>query len=194
MEGSLRRLAPLLLACAFTLAAQEKALDLDPARTKIDFSVDTTLHRVHGSFRLKRGSIRFDPESGKASGEIVVDVASADTGSGARDRRMHKAVLESDRYPDAVFTPDSISGVLKPEGESEVDVHGMLQIDGGSHEITLHVMASMKAGEITATTRTTIPYQRWGMKNPSTLLLRVAGHVEVEIHLTGRLDVQGASR
>lgn len=187
MEGCLRRLALLAAVFALTAAAQEAALDLDPARTEIHFSVDTTLHRVHGSFQLKRGTIRVDPAAGKASGEIVVDVASGDSGGGARDRRMHKRILESDRYPEAVFTPDSMAGELKPEGESQVDLHGRFQIHGASHEMTLHVVAQRKGDEITATSRVTIPYVKWGMKNPSTLMLRVADHVEIELRLTGRL-------
>lgn len=186
-----RLLTAILLAWAVPLAAQETALDLDPARTHIEFSVDTTLHKIHGSFQMKRGSIRLDPGAGKASGDIVVDVTSGDTGGGARDRRMHKHILESDRYPEAVFTADRLDGSLKADGESQVDLHGRLQIHGESHEITLHTLARMKGDEITATSHLTIPYVRWGMKNPSSLVLRVADHVEIDVRLTALLVLHG---
>jgi len=37
-----------------TARAQESAVDLDPAQTTIEFTLDTTLHAVHGTFKLKR--------------------------------------------------------------------------------------------------------------------------------------------
>ena len=41
-------------------ATHEIALTLDPAQTKLHFSVDSTLHTVHGTFALKSGSLKFD--------------------------------------------------------------------------------------------------------------------------------------
>ena len=63
------------------------------------FTLGDVLHTVRGSFKLKRGSVRFDPDTGQAGGEIVVDVTSGNTNGDARDRRMDKAILESARYP-----------------------------------------------------------------------------------------------
>jgi len=71
----------------------------------------------------------------------VVDVASGVSGNGGRDKRMHKEVLERARYPDAIFTPDRVSGKLAPGGESQLDLHGSFQIHGASHEMTLHFRA-----------------------------------------------------
>jgi hypothetical protein len=42
------------------------------------------------------------------------------------------------------------------------------------------------AGVYTATLRFTVPYQKWGMKNPSVMLLRVADKVEIVVHAVGR--------
>ena len=36
-------------------------------------------------------------------------------------------------------------------------------------------------GKATAKMRFTVPYVRWGMKNPGTLLLRVSDKVEIDI-------------
>ena len=55
-----------LLVCNLPLAAAESTVELDPARTPIRFTVDSVLHTVHGSFKLKRGSVKFDSASGKA--------------------------------------------------------------------------------------------------------------------------------
>ena len=143
---------------------------------------------MRGSFKLKRGSLTLDTGTGKASGEIVVDVASGDSGGGARDKRMHKEVLESTRYPEAVFTPDRVSGELASSGESQLDVHGAFQIHGASHEMTFHFRAEVKAGEVVTSTGFVIPYVQWGMKKPNNFLLKVSDKVDMNIQATGRVQ------
>lgn len=176
----------ILFAWAAPSFAQEAVLDLDPAQTEIRFSLGDFLHSVHGTFKLKEGKIRFDPATGKASGDVIVDVTSGDSGSDARDRRMHKDILQSDRYPEAVFSPDKIDGNLLPQGESQVDIHGMFKIHGAAHEVTLHTLVKTRGDHIVASTHFSMPYVKWGMKNPSTFILRVSDHVELELHLAGR--------
>ena len=160
---------------------------MEPARTQVDFNLGDIFHKVHGSFQLKRGSIRFDPASGKASGEVVVDVASGDSGSAARDRRMHKDILQSEQYPEAVFIPDHVEGRIATSGNSELDVHGRFRIHGSEHELTLHTQVQTKGDEITVASHFTMPYVKWGMKNPSTFILRVSDHVEIDLHSSGKL-------
>jgi polyisoprenoid-binding protein YceI len=184
----MRRLLLFLLAGSVPLCAAETAIELDPARTTIHFTLADVLHTVHGSFRLKRGSLRLDPASGQASGEIVVDVNSGDSGNGSRDQRMHQEILESARYPEAVFTPDRVSGELAPRGETQMDIHGRFQIHGASHDMTLHFRAQVRGGEVAATTGFVIPYVQWGLKNPSNFLLKVSKQVEMNIQTTGRLQ------
>ena len=171
--------------CAAVTAAptlgQEIALDLDPARTIVEFTLADVLHTVHGNFKLKHGAIRFDPATGKISGEVVVDAASGESGSPARDRRMHKNILESERYPEIVFTPDHVEGTVAPVGVSQVQVHGTFRIHGAGHELTLPVQVRIANGQATATTHFTVPYVKWGMKNPSNLFLRVSEKVDIGI-------------
>src|SRR6476646_7260108 len=91
----------LLLFSSLPLTAAENSIELDPARTSIAFTLGDVLHTVHGTFKLKRGAVKFDSATGSASGEIVVDVASGNSGNSGRDKRMHKEILESVRYPEA---------------------------------------------------------------------------------------------
>ena len=183
----MKRCLLLVALCTLPLVAGVSTVELDPARTTIIFTLGDVLHTVHGSFKLKRGSIKFDSSTGQASGEIVVDVASGNSGSGTRDKRMHKEILESARYPEAVFTADRVSGELAPRGTSELDVHGAFQIHGASHEMTLHFRADVNGGEVASSTGFTIPYVQWGMKNPSNFLLRVSDKVEMNIQAVGRM-------
>jgi polyisoprenoid-binding protein YceI len=168
-------------AAAAPAAGQEIVWELDPSATAVQFTLAATLHTVHGSFKLKHGAIQFDPATGKIGGDVVVDATSGNSGNPGRDRRMHQNVLESDRYPEIVFTPDHVEGTVAAQGESEVQVHGIFRIHGAAHEITLPVQVRMAGGHATATTGFTIPYVKWGMKNPSTLFLRVSDKVEITI-------------
>jgi polyisoprenoid-binding protein YceI len=168
----------------------EETVVFDPARSTVEFTLGDVLHTVHGSFKLKSGAVSFDPVVGKASGALIVDATSGDSGSGARDRRMHKNILESGRYPEIVFTPDRIQGKVMLDGASQIQVHGLFRIHGGQHEMTLPFQVQAEAGQVTATTRFPIPYVKWGMKNPSTFLLKVSDTVDIGIRAVGRLSTE----
>jgi polyisoprenoid-binding protein YceI len=171
---------------AAAAALQETALETDPAQTKVEFTLGDVLHTVHGTFRLKRGNIRFDPATGRASGELVVDATSGESGNGTRDSRMHKNILESDRYPEIVFRPDRVEGAVAPQGRSQVRLHGTFSIHGADHEMTMQADVEASQGQYAATVTFVVPYVKWGMKNPSTLFLRVKDEVDVTIHTVAR--------
>ncbi len=175
-------------------AAQDTVLVLDPALTKVGFTLPDVLHTVHGNFALKRGTIRFDTATGKASGELVVDAASGDSGSAARDRRMHQNILESAKYPEIVFRPDRVEGKVQPQGISQVQLHGTVVIHGAAHEIAMPVEVEAHGERYTATAHFTVPYVRWGMKNPSTLILRVSDKVDIDIQTVARMAAATAAR
>jgi polyisoprenoid-binding protein YceI len=168
------------LAVCAAACAQEIVLTPDPAAATVQFKLSATLHTVHGSFKVKRGAVRYDPASGKISGEVVVDAASGSSGDDSRDRRMHKDILESAKYPEIVFTPDRADGVVAPQGVSQIQVHGMFRIHGAAHEITLPVEVRMNNGHASVKTAFNIPYVKWGMRNPSSVFLHVGGEVEIE--------------
>jgi polyisoprenoid-binding protein YceI len=178
----------LLAALAAPSFCGSYTLQLTPENTRIEWTLSDVLHAVHGTFELKRGSISFDPESGKAGGEVVVDTASGESGSGGRDKRMHQNVLESSKYAEAVFTPDRLEGKLALPGTSNLKLHGMFKIHGADHEMTLDVQAKVESERMLADIKFDVPYVDWGMKNPSTLLLRVGKKVQVAIHASAPLE------
>lgn len=179
---------------AVTAAGQNTAFHLDPKQTTVKFTLGDVLHTVRGSFQLKGGALQFDPASGKISGEIVVDAKSGESGSGMRDRKMHKEILESERYPDIAFRPDKIEGAVAPQGKSSVRVHGMFSIHGVDREITVPAEVEISADRWTATVHFTVPYEKWGMKNPSTLFLRVNDSVEIDLVAAGNVAKASAIR
>jgi polyisoprenoid-binding protein YceI len=168
------------LAVCAAARSQEIVLNPDPAAATVQFKLPATLHTVHGSFKLKHGAIRFNPATGKISGDVVVDAASGNSGNDSRDRRMHKEILESAKYPEIVFTPDRVDGTVAPQGASQIQVHGVFRIHGAAHEITIPVQVRMANGQASATTNFAIPYVMWGIKNPSTFFLHVGDKVEIQ--------------
>jgi polyisoprenoid-binding protein YceI len=166
-------------------AAQDVAFQLDPQHTTVNFTLADVLHTVRGTFHLKQGSLRLDPASGKITGDIVVDARSGESGSGMRDRKMHREVLESDRYPEIVFHPDHVDGTVSLQGKSYVRVHGSFGIHGSEHELTAPADLDVSADHWTATIHFAVPYVNWGMKNPSTLFLRVNESVDIDLTASG---------
>jgi polyisoprenoid-binding protein YceI len=175
-------MSAVLLAGGESVPSQPRSFAIDPAQTKVEFTLGSLLHTVHGDFHLKRGTLSFDPQSGKASGEIVVDASSGESGSAARDKRMHAAILEITRYPEITFRPDRVDGRVASEGKSEVQLHGVFAIHGVEHEILLPVTVDAGGGQYNVIGIFEVPYVKWGMKNPSTLMLRVDDKVEITIH------------
>lgn len=173
-----------LLLVAAAAAAQPKALQLDPAQTSVKFTLGDVLHTVHGNFKLKSGSLELDSTTGKLTGEIVVDAKSGESGSGMRDRKMHREVLESETYPEISFRPDRLEGEPSA-GKSSVKVHGMFRIHGVDREITVPAEVEMSADHWSAAVHFSVPYAKWGMKNPSTLFLRVSDSVEIDLATGG---------
>ncbi len=190
-RGARAAVLALLLATGAALparAGQTTVVELDPAQTSIAFLLVGSLHDTHGTFKLKSGAIQFDSATGTASGSIVVDVTTGDTGNSSRDRKMHSDVLESAKFGEAVFTPMQVIGSVAPEGSSQVDVQGVLRIHGADHSVTMTMSVTAGGGKIIAKAQFAIPYAAWGMKNPSTFLLYVAGTVTVEVSAAGRLS------
>lgn len=168
-------------------AAHEFELQLDPARSGAAITLTGNFHSVEGTFVLKHGAIRYDPATGKSSGEIVVDATSGKTGNDGRDNKMHKSVIESVTFPEITFRPDHAEGTFAAAGDCTLQVHGMFSIHGLEHEVTVPVALHIEGNNWTAKTSFEIPYAKWGMKNPSVLLLRVSGVVSVTFQAAGNV-------
>jgi polyisoprenoid-binding protein YceI len=183
--GRLAVLAVFLVGLTLSARGQQTSLAVDPARCKLTFTLDAALHTVHGTFQVKQSSLAFDPASGEVTGQIDVDAKSGQTGNAMRDRKMNNDVLESDRYGEITFRPDRIIGTVAHQGKSSVMLHGVFRVHGVEREITVPTQLEMDGDRWTANARFTVPYAKWGMKNPSTLFLRVSDSVEIELAAAG---------
>jgi polyisoprenoid-binding protein YceI len=170
---------------AAQVTAQELVLTLDPSQTQVHWTVGSTLHTVHGTFALKSGTVHFEPDTGKAGGEIIVLATSGKSGNSSRDQRMHKEILETAKYPEAVFRPEQIDGKVAPSGNSDVQLRGVISLHGSEHEITVPVHAELAGDHWKGTAKFDVPYIQWKIKDPSNWLLKVKPVVNVELEMTG---------
>jgi polyisoprenoid-binding protein YceI len=166
-------------------------LNLDPAQSKLTWTLGSTLHTVHGKFNLKSGVLKFDPVSGRASGEFIAYATSGESGNDGRDKKMHNEILESARFPDIVFRPTRIDGKVSQAGTSDVQLQGKFLLHGSEHEITVPVHAELTANHWKGSAKFSVPYIAWGLKSPNTFLLKADPAVEIELDLSGTL--QGAT-
>ncbi|HKC71697.1 MAG TPA: YceI family protein [Terriglobales bacterium] len=180
-----------LLGMVFLIAhayAQEITFELDPAQSRVQFTLGATFHEVHGTFQLRRGTIHFNAATGEAGGSLIVDASSGNTGNEGRDRRMHRQILEDQKYPEIVFTAQHVSGKLGAQGTSQMELQGLLSLHGEQHPITFTVPVQVNQDQASAEVHFILPYMKWGLKNPSTFVLRVSDKVSVDVRAVGRLS------
>lgn len=158
----------------------------DPNQSRVEFTLADILHTVHGTFHLKSGELRFDPTTGVAGGQLTVDADSGESGSKARDRRMKKEILETQDYPEIIFTARQVKGAIASQGKSQVELDGIMTLHGQSHPMEIAVPMTVNGGIVSADIPFEVPYVKWGLKNPSTLFLRVSERVEINVHVVGR--------
>jgi len=166
----------------------EVILHLDPAQSKLHWTLGSTLHTVHGTFTMKRGEVQFDPASGSASGEIVADATSGASGNQGRDKKMHREILESGHYTEVIFRPARIDGKVSEQGSSHVQVQGTFLLHGSEHEMTVPIDAEFTGDHWKGSAKFGVPYIQWGLKSPNTFLLKADPVVEIELEMSGALQ------
>ncbi len=181
-----RNAALLLLAVTPTLQAQQK-LTLDPTHSEVHFTLSDTLHTVHGAFHIQQGDIAFDPATGKASGSIVVDALSGQSGNSTRDHRMTDDELKASAYKTIIFAPTSFTGTFNSTGDSTLTIQGTISLLGTPHEIEVPMKINVTADQLHATGTFAVPYIQWGLKDPSTFMIHVSKEVQIDLSLTGTL-------
>jgi polyisoprenoid-binding protein YceI len=182
------RLFLAILTVAVPAFSQQVQVKLDTDASKVNFTLGDVFHKVHGTFKLTGGNLWFNSSAGTAGGELVVNAVSGNSGNHSRDSRMDKNVLQTTQYPAVTFTPDRIDGKVNESGDSQFGLHGLFAIHGTTHELTMNVKAHIEGDRLTAAANFDVPYVKWGMKNPSTLMLRVNDTVQVDIEASGQIS------
>jgi polyisoprenoid-binding protein YceI len=133
--------------------------------------------------------VTFNPATGAAEGELIVDLDSGSSGNAARDRNMKKNVLGSQTYPEAIYHPEKVVGTLRSGPAQQITVDGTFTIHGKDHPLRLVVSTEMTAAAtLHLTTHFVVPYVQWGLKDPSTFVLRVEKQVPIDVTADATLE------
>lgn len=176
------------LSFASVLFAQQQTFTVNPSASSVAFALTGTGHEVHGTFHVQSGTIQFDRTAPKMSGTVVVSAASGDSGDKGRDKKMHNDVLDVEHYADVTFAPQSYTGTIAPSGDSSIQVSGVFTLHGTPHDITVPMDVHMEGSNLTAKGKFTIPYVKWGLKDPSVFILKVAKDVQIDLTLAGTVS------
>ena len=181
----------ILLGCSLFPApaalAQHETFQVIPDSSEVKFTLGDVLHTVHGTFHVQRGSIDFDRTTPKMAGSILVAAGSGNSGNESRDRRMSKDILDARQFAEASFAPHSYQGTIATDGDSTIQVAGTFTLHGTPHEMTVPITVDVEGGNWTIQTHFSVPYVKWGLKDPSTFVLRVGKDVQIDLTLVGRL-------
>jgi polyisoprenoid-binding protein YceI len=100
---------------------------------------------------------------------------------------MHQSILESQNFPEITFVPSRVRGMVSASGESKVEIEGTFTIHGASHPLTASAVVTAAGDRLRVKVHFVVPYVQWGMKNPSTLFLRCAESVDIDLEASGHI-------
>jgi polyisoprenoid-binding protein YceI len=180
------------LLCVPIASAQRETFTIVPDQSEVAFNLGDVLHKVRGTFHVSSGDVVFSPNASEISGVIQVAADSGTSGNATRDRRMATDILDAPQFPVASFSPSRMVGSIAPSGDSTVEVSGTFTLHGSAHMLTVPMQLHIDGNRCTAKTHFIVPYVQWGMKDPSTFVLRVAKEVSIDLVLVGQISPDAA--
>ena len=189
----MKRFAPFLvpalpLLLATHALAQQQSFKIDPQSSEVAFTLGDVLHTVHGVFHVQSGAVDFDPAGSKISGSVIVAAGSGDSGNETRDKRMSKDILDVPHFAEISFVPRSYQGSIALSGDSTIQVTGVFNLHGMPHDLTVPAQIHIDGTNCTVQAHFAVPYVKWGLKDPSTFILRVGKEVEIALTLKGQVS------
>lgn len=185
LAGSLVMATSLLV--GLRAPAQQQNFTVDPKASQVAFSLNGNGHRVIGTFQVASGTVEFDRTTRSITGLIVVAAASGSSGDASRDTKMNNQVLDVKRYTEITFLPQRYDGQIAPIGDSSIQVSGTFTLHGTPHDLSVPMQIHIYGAALTASAHFAVPYVRWGLKDPSVFVLKVAKDVVIDLTLTGKL-------
>lgn len=175
-----------------------------PARAEVQSYTITPGKGQEVVFTSKAPMESFDGRTDQASGSIaadvadllagcdvrvVVDLASLKTGIGMRDTHMRERHLETDKYPQAIFTATRVTAAtpaaLAPGATARVTIAGTFALHGVTRDLTLPAdLALAPDGTLTVRAQFPVLLADHRIERPKVLMLKLADEQKVAITLT----------
>ncbi len=165
--------------------AERQSFKVDPDKSDVAMTLGASDHATHGTFHVQTGLIQFDPKTATISGTVVVAAGSGKTGNDSRDKKMTTEVLDAAHFSEVTFAPHTYQGTIAASGDSTIQVTGTFTLHGTPHELTIPMQIHIDGGQCIAKARFIVPYVKWGLKDPSIFILKVAKEVTIDLTLNG---------
>jgi polyisoprenoid-binding protein YceI len=133
------------------------------------------------------GSVTLLPDGtiDSAVSEFVVNLASLQTDSDRRDNFVRRNLLQTDRYPTAVFVPNRVSGLSYPlpdSGEVSFDLIGDMTIRDVTREVTWTVSGTIQDGQAVGQAVIRLTFEDFNLTKPSVAsVLSIEDHIDLEV-------------
>jgi polyisoprenoid-binding protein YceI len=167
--------------------AQHQTFTVSPDASQVAFSLGGSDHGTHGTFHVQSGVVDFDRGATRISGSVVVAAGSGDSGNQSRDHKMTTEVMDAAHFAEVSFVPQSYQGTIASSGDSTIQVSGVFTLHGTPHDLTVPMQIHIDGAACTVKTQFMVPYVKWGLKDPSVFILKVAKEVGIDLTLAGRL-------
>jgi len=159
---------------------------------RIEFESKAPTETFSGKTNRASGSVTLNPAALADPIEVRVEVemASFKTGSGIRDRHMREEHLHTDRFPAAVFTAASLTGLssptLAPGQEVTAVAHGEMELHGVKKPLDAPVVLSMQEGALHVVARFPITLADYGIPRPQFLIMKLGETQKVTVDVLAR--------
>jgi polyisoprenoid-binding protein YceI len=187
-----RRLGCLLVVSALfsrSAFAEVQRFRLNPDESQITTKIaDPFGGVVEGTFRLRQGEARGDPDrlAESASVSLVIDTASYNSNIGLRDQDVQEYYLEVKQHPVIRF-----NGALAEKAERtsqdawQITVKGRLDLHGVQREIVVPVRLLYQQNRIVAQGSFRLSLAEFNIAAPRLLFLKSGNQAEVNFRLVG---------
>jgi polyisoprenoid-binding protein YceI len=155
---------------------------------EVVFTSKAPLETFKGRTGLIRGWIDWNPADLTAplDGEIVVDLASLDTGKNKRNEHMRDNHLETDRFPTATLRPvvvlSDAPSALPPGSEADIRLRGTFDLHGVTRTLECDVHLRRDGVDaVTVTTEFPVLLSDHDIERPKFLVMKLADEQQVSV-------------
>ncbi|AWR86075.1 YceI family protein [Meiothermus taiwanensis] len=142
---------------------------------RVTYAASYTLGRWEGSNTSVRGTVRWNPQTGEASGQVCVELGRFDSGNPLRDADA-RGVFDVNRFPLSCLDLER----LTQTGE-DVVLLGTLEISGTRRPVRIAGRLTREGSAYRFVGGFNTSFSEWGLKRPSFLFLQVNDPVEVRL-------------
>jgi polyisoprenoid-binding protein YceI len=128
-----------------------------------------TTSNVTGTLAVRKdGTILADKS------QFVLDMATLKSDSSMRDGYIRGSVLQTSKYPRAIFVPSAAQGLPSPlpsSGDVTFKLSGNLTVHGVTKQVTWDAQGKISGNDLTGTATTAVTFEDFGMSPPRTMMV-----------------------